>query len=70
VRPSAIIPPLGWVLAEHTRAQFDDILKYCGNLEELKALQTGSARWNPVYPQVAPSLKCAGGASIVQSLVF
>ena len=37
---SGIIPPLGWVLAEHTRAQFDDILNHCGNPEELKDLKT------------------------------
>jgi Patatin-like phospholipase len=37
---SGIIPPLGWVLAEHTRAQFEDILKNCDNPGELKALKT------------------------------
>ncbi len=37
---SGIIPPLGWVLAEHTRAQFEAILKNCDNPEELNALKT------------------------------
>jgi hypothetical protein len=44
---SGIIPPLGWVLAEHTRAQFDDILKNCGNPEELKALKAALGSLEP-----------------------
>jgi len=37
---SGIIPPLGWVLSEHTRLQFTLLLEKCGNADELKELKT------------------------------
>jgi hypothetical protein len=36
---SGIIPPLGWVLAEHTRAQFKGILNQCDNPMEMTNLK-------------------------------
>lgn len=32
-------PPLGWVLSDRTRAKFNDILKDCGNPDEMTALK-------------------------------
>lgn len=37
---SGVIPPLGWVLSEHTRLQFPGLLKQCGNADELRDLET------------------------------
>jgi succinate dehydrogenase hydrophobic anchor subunit len=34
-----IVPPLGWVLSDHTRSRFKDILNDCHNGEELKSLE-------------------------------
>jgi hypothetical protein len=35
----AVNPPLGWVLSDRTRSRFADILKDCGNDDELAALE-------------------------------
>src|SRR5262249_14245469 len=35
----AVNPPLGWVLSDRTRSRFGDILKDCGNENELAALE-------------------------------
>jgi hypothetical protein len=35
----SVNPPLGWVLSERTRLRFKDILKDCGNENELAALK-------------------------------
>jgi hypothetical protein len=35
----AVNPPLGWVLSDRTRSRFADILKDCGNKDELAALE-------------------------------
>jgi hypothetical protein len=35
----AVNPPLGWVLSDRTRSRFKDILKDCGNENELTALK-------------------------------
>jgi hypothetical protein len=36
---AAVNPPLGWVLSERTRSRFKQILKDCGNADELAALE-------------------------------
>jgi hypothetical protein len=38
-RGVAVNPPLGWVLSNRTRSRFADILKDCGNENELAALE-------------------------------
>jgi hypothetical protein len=36
---AAVNPPLGWVLSDRTRSRFEQILKDCGNADELAALE-------------------------------
>ena len=43
-QPAPVQPPLGWVLSKETQAAFGELLKQCGNDDELSQLEIALGR--------------------------